>query len=322
MPDDRSPIRIDVDLVRCDDAVTRVTHVAMTEPGPSRPFVLVAGLGVASTYFEFLAPTLAHRGDVYSLDLPGFGGLPKPSAQPDTAFFADQVEAVLDRFDLANPVLLGHSMGTQVVVEVLRRRPHISHAILVGPVVDDREPGALIQAVRFAQSSLHESLHLAMTALAAYLLCGTGYFLRTLPAMLRFRMLEQIAPVTAKVLLIRGEFDRSSPRRFHSRIVAAAQDAWRWEIEGAAHSVINGHAIGVARLAVRHLDGQLPRKGRMPEAQAALPPARHADVRMVLAAVGARVREWFSALRQDPRGVEASKRLHARILWEAYDPDR
>lgn len=322
MPDAHAPIEIHVDVVEQDGALTRVTHVGMTEPGPSRPFVLVAGIGVASTYFEFLAPTLAHRGDVYSLDLPGFAGLPKPRRTPDTAFFADQVEAVLDRFGLDDPVLLGHSMGSQVVVEVLRRRPHLRHAILVGPVVNDAEPGALIQGVRFAQSSLHESFHLAMTALAAYLLCGTHYFFRSLPAMLHFRMLEQIAPVTAKVLLIRGEFDRSSPRRFHSRLVAAGRDVTRWEIEGAAHSVINGHAIGVARLAVRHLDGTLARRGRMPQAEAILPPARHADARMVLSALGARVAEWFAALRHDLRGVEESKRMHARILWEAYDPDR
>lgn len=322
MPETDAPIELTVEHVTHGDATTRVTRVTTTSPASDDTFVLIPGVGVAATYFEFLAPTLAIRGDVYSLDLPGFAGMPRTHEQPTAAYFADQVEAVLDHYGLEDPVLVGHSMGTQVVTEVLVRRSSLSHAVLVSPVINEAESAVWIQAVRFVQAGVRESFHLAMTALSAYILCGLVYFLTVLPNMLRYRITERISGARARVLFIRGEFDTTSPRRFHSRLVAAAHDAWRWEIEGAAHSIINGHAIGVARLTVAHRDGTLARKGRMPSAEAEVPPARHADAAMVLKALGSRAAEWVSALRRDERGVARAKAEHARLLWRAYSPGR
>jgi pimeloyl-ACP methyl ester carboxylesterase len=316
MPELAEPI---VEHVRSGGAVTRVTRIESPARVETRPFVLVAGIGVAATYFEFLAPALAQRGDVYALDLPGFGGVPRSDdREPTIAFFADQVEAVIAHYGLDDPVLIGHSMGTQVVADILRRRPGLTHAVLVSPVVDEAHPSLFAQALRFAQSATRESPHLAMTALAAYLLCGPMYFLTVLPHMLRYRMTLRLAGSRTRILFIRGEFDATSPRRWHSRLVAITPDAWRWEIEGASHSIINGHARGAADLALRHVAGELPRRGRMPDRVAETPPPVHADVALVLGSALVRVAEWFSALRRDEGGVARAKVAHARFLWRAY----
>lgn len=317
MSDSPAPVRVTVDRVRHDGVATRVTQVTAEGVDGGRAFVLVAGVGVAATYFEFLAPALAQRGPVYALDLPGFAGMPRPRRQPTAGYFADQVEAVLDHLGLDDPVLLGHSMGAQVVTEVLVRRPHLADAVLVSPVVDEAESGLGMQAVRFAQSASRESPHLALTALSAYVLCGVVYFLTVLPHMLRYRIGDRLSLVRARTLLIRGEHDRSSPRRFHTRL-AERVDAWRWEIGGAAHSVINGHAVGVADLVLRHLDGTLPRRGRMSDLAAAVPPAPHADITMLLRSSGSRLAEWVATLRRDEDGVARAKATHAQLLWEAY----
>ncbi|MFJ4037279.1 alpha/beta fold hydrolase [Microbacterium sp. NPDC090007] len=319
MTDDSAPIDVQVETHRRDGVRTRVTRTS-TGVKSDRAFVLVAGVGVAATYFEFLAPLLAEHGEVYSLDLPGFGGVPASGEQPTASFFADQVEGVLDAYGLDDPVLLGHSMGTQVVTEVLSRRPQLSHAVLVSPVVDESEANALVQAVRFVQSTARESIHIALLAFSAYLLCGMLYFLEVLPHMLRYRISDRIGLGRARLLLLRGEFDRPSPRRLHSRLVARAHEARRWEIEGAAHCVVNSHAVGVARLVVRHIDDDLPVKGRMPAAEAAVPPAAHADLSMVLGAMASRFAEWISAARRDEGGVERAKARHAKVLWRAYRP--
>jgi len=317
MPDARRPAEIEVETLSRDGAHTRVTRVS-TGADTGRSFVLVAGIGVAATYFEFLAPLLAAEGEVYALDLPGFAGMPPSGQEPTPGFFADQVDAVIARYELRDPVLVGHSMGTQVVTEVLARRDDISTAVLVSPVVDEEHATLPEQALRFVLSTLRESFHLAMTALSAYLLCGVLYFLEVLPHMMRYRMTERVPLASARLLLIRGEHDRPSPRRFHSRLVAVARSARRWEIDGAAHSIINGHAVGVARLILSHSDDDLAARGRLSSAEAAVPPARQADVRMVLAALGSRVAEWISARRHDEAGVERAKARHARLLWRAY----
>ena len=323
MPASARPVDVTVEHVRSAGTLTRVTRMQADETGGERAFVLVPGVGVSATYFEFLAPTLAQRGPVFALDLPGFAGMPRPHDEaPTPQYFADRVEAVLDRYGLVDPVLLGHSFGTQVVTEVLVRRPELSHAVLVSPVVNEAEATAPVQGIRFAQSAARESMHLALTALSAYMLCGVVYFLTVLPHMLRYRISERIEQVPARVLVIRGEFDRSSPRRFHARLAEAAPQAWRWEILGAAHSVINAHAIGVAELVKRHLDGTLARRGRMSEHEARVPDAEHADAAMLLRAGASRAAEWVAALRRDERGVGRAKAEHARLLWRAYRRER
>jgi pimeloyl-ACP methyl ester carboxylesterase len=284
--------------------------------------VLVAGIGVAASYFEFLAPLLAEHGDVYALDLPGFAGVPASGDEPTAAFFADQVDGVIAHYGLRDPVLLGHSMGAQVVTEVLARRHDLSHAVLVSPVVDEEASSPVVQAVRFAQSTARESPHIAVLAISAYLLCGFLYFAEVLPHMLRYRISDRIGRAGARLLLIRGEFDRPSPRRLHSRLVARARHARRWEIRGAAHSTVNGHAVGVADLVLRHLRDDLSERGRLSAEEAKVPPARHADLRMILDATTSRLAEWVSALRRDERGVERAKVRHARLLWRAYVPRR
>ncbi|MDR6690046.1 pimeloyl-ACP methyl ester carboxylesterase [Microbacterium sp. 1154] len=321
MPETERPADVDVQTFRRGPARTRVTRVS-TQADTGRSFVLIAGIGVASTYFEFLAPLLAEKGEVYALDLPGFGGVPASGESPSAAFFADQVEGVLDHYGLDDPVLIGHSMGTQVVTEVLARRPGLSHAVLVSPVVDEAESNAIVQGVRFVQSTVRESIHIALLAVSAYLLCGFLYFFEALPHMLRYRISDRIGAGRATLLLIRGEHDRPSPRRLHSRLVARAHKARRWEIEGAAHCVVNSHAVGVARLVLRHVDDELAPKGRMPAAEAAVPPAAHADLTMVLGAMASRLAEWISAARHDEDGVERAKARHSRVLWDAYRPGR
>lgn len=321
MPADPRPTDVQVETYHGESARTRVTRMS-TGAGTGRSFVLIAGIGVAATYFEFLAPLLAQEGEVYALDLPGFGGVPASGEAPTPGFFADQVEGVLDHYGLDDPILVGHSMGTQVVTEVLARRLTLSHAVLVSPVVDEAEANALLQAVRFVQSTVRESLHIALLAVSAYLLCGVLYFFETLPHMLRYRISDRVGAGRARLLLLRGEFDRPSPRRLHSRLVHRADHARQWEIRGAAHCVVNSHAVGVAQLVLRHVDDELAMKGRMPADDAAVPPARHADVSMVLGAMASRLAEWVSAARKDEGGVEKAKARHARLLWDAYRPGR
>ncbi|WP_440707850.1 alpha/beta fold hydrolase [Herbiconiux sp. YIM B11900] len=320
MSESDSPIRLEVERVTSTAGATRVTRVTVDGCTAERAFVLVAGVGVAATYFEFLAPALAEHGPVYALDLPGFAGMPRPHEQPTADYFAEQVDGVIQHYGLENPVVLGHSMGTQVVTELLIRRPELTDAVLVSPVINEAESAAGVQGIRFAQSAVHETPHLALTALSAYILCGAVYFLTVLPHMLRYRISDRIELVQARTLFIRGELDRTSPRRFHTRLRKRARDARSWEIEGAAHSIINAHAIGVAELTRRHLEGSLARRGRMPAEEAAVPPAAHADLALVLSAVGSRMAEWVCTLRGDDRGIERAKSAHAKILWRAFRP--
>src|SRR6187551_1240 len=88
-------------------------------PGPdhddARSYVLVHGIGVSSRYFRPLAVELAKTGRVFLIDLPGYGAAPDPRRDVPLSAHAGVLAGFLRESGLVEPVLVGHSMGTQVV---------------------------------------------------------------------------------------------------------------------------------------------------------------------------------------------------------------
>lgn len=216
--------------------------------------VLVHGLGVSSQYFERLALRLADVGVVHLLDLPGFAGVPRPAGQPSIEDFAALVAWWVRREALAAPVLVGHSMGSQIVTEVLATEPDLAtHGVLIGPPVNVAERSAGRQALRLVQSSVRESSRTRRIALSGYAQCGPYWFSQVLPRMLAYPIEERMAKVDAPTLVIRGEHDAVAPRDWVEMVARAAPAARTAEVPGAAHAVIYDHSDAVAALILDHV---------------------------------------------------------------------
>ncbi len=313
----RAPdVTVDVSRVHRDGVYARVSTIGSAG---GRAFVLVAGLGVAATYFERLAPHLNEFGPVHALDLPGFGGVPHPERAMSIAQYADLVEAVLDDLGLEDPILVGHSMGTQMVTEVAARRPALRTVVLIGPVVDPGARRLPVLAWRFLRSTWHEPFKIKALAVGSYLTCGPRWFFRVLPTMVRFRIEDRFADVAARTLVIRGEHDTVVPREWARRVADSIPFASTWEIGGAGHSVMHGHAEGVATLCVefarmpRDTDDLLNRMSR--EAAEEREPVAASPWTAVRGFI-ARTRELIGVLRRDDRLIARGKSDHARVLAE------
>lgn len=245
-------------LTRTDVSVQRVeagdVYVRVSTIGTDgvRPFVLVPGIGVSSNYFERLAPNLNEFGPVHALDLPGFGGVPHPSSRLSIRGYADLVGRVIDELELDDPIVVGHSMGTQIVTDLAARRPEISTLVLIGPVVNADERRILTQARRFLQCAIREPGRVKALALSSYLLCGVKWFSRVLPEMLHYRIEDQLPHVQASTLVIRGQHDFNAPAAWVDRIADLLPRSRAYEIPNAAHSVMHAHAEEVAELCVEH----------------------------------------------------------------------
>jgi hypothetical protein len=85
-------------------------------------FVLVHGIGVSSRYFRRLIPQFVPHGRVLAVELPGFGGAPKPKQALSIEEDAEMLAALLVQRG-EKVILVGHSMGAQVVTEVALRVP-------------------------------------------------------------------------------------------------------------------------------------------------------------------------------------------------------
>lgn len=90
--------------------------------GRGRPVVLIHGWPLDSDMWEYQAGFLASQDlRVITYDRRGFGRSSQPWSGYDYDTLADDLKAVLDRLDLSNVTLVGHSMGGGEVARYLNR---------------------------------------------------------------------------------------------------------------------------------------------------------------------------------------------------------
>ncbi|MBK8461235.1 MAG: alpha/beta fold hydrolase [Micropruina sp.] len=250
----RNPLtRMKVQEMEIDGARVRLHELAPVDANgvalPGLPtFVLVHGLGVSSRYFVPLSVLLAEHGRVVLIDLPGFAGLPRPARTFTINDFADVARQAVDKLGVVRPVLVGHSMGAQVVVEMAADQPSYSPAVvLVGPVVNATERRLPMLALRFLQSATKESGLNALVAASQYATCGLNWLRETVPTVLHYPIEERLRRVDSRVVLISGDGDYVSPLAWRTALAGELESARTVTIKGAAHGVVFDHAPLLAR---------------------------------------------------------------------------
>jgi len=178
-------------------------------PANGRAFVFVHGIGVSHRYFLPLLHELAQTDRVIGLDLPGFGWSSRPDHALDVGELADVVWQYLEVARLEAPLLVGHSMGCQIISELVRRHPATSaRLLLLAPTVDGRDHSPLSHARRLMVECSREPLRLNRIVFADYLRGGVRRYLATLRYMfadhIEDRLVEQHQYVIA---VARGQYD-------------------------------------------------------------------------------------------------------------------
>ncbi len=117
------------------------------------PILLVHGWTCDHTYF---APQFEHfrkEHRVVAVDLRGHGLSDKPEQDYTIAGFADDLAWLCEEIGLRAPVVIGHSMGGAIALELAARHPELPSAIVVvdSPIVP---PPALLEGVRPAIAAL------------------------------------------------------------------------------------------------------------------------------------------------------------------------
>ncbi|SFK30318.1 alpha/beta fold hydrolase [Cellulomonas sp. KH9] len=248
-----------VDRVRIDGLPlrTRTLRDAMVDELPERErldVVLVHGLGASSATLHPLARRLALAGTVHLLDLPGFGRVPRPRTDVGVADLARLVTRWAGRTGIEGATWVGHSMGAQVVVEAVATTPAVaSHAVLVGPTVDDDARTAAQQLVRLAAGAVFEPVRAQALLARTYAECGPRWYLAVLRHMLEHPVAERVRQVDAPVLVVRGEHDRVAPPGWAARLASAARRGTHVTVPGASHAAMYARPDEVADLVLEHV---------------------------------------------------------------------
>jgi 3-oxoadipate enol-lactonase len=116
--------------------------------GPEDPVVLLHAFPLNRKMWAPQVKALSETRRVVTPDYPGFGASPRPPAQPDMRYYAEQVGELLDRLKLARIVLGGLSMGGYVVFACLRLFPERISALLLANTRPDPDPEEAKEARR------------------------------------------------------------------------------------------------------------------------------------------------------------------------------
>ena len=106
--------------------------LAYEEAGQGDPTLLLVHCWTCD--HSFLAPQLRHftvRHRVVNVDLRGHGESDKPKQAYTLAGFADDLAWLCAQLGVENPVIVGHSMGGNVALEVARRHPDLPRAVVM-----------------------------------------------------------------------------------------------------------------------------------------------------------------------------------------------
>jgi pimeloyl-ACP methyl ester carboxylesterase len=211
-------------------------HGGSTNAG-RRTYVLLHGIGVSHRYLARLHQELARVADVYTLDLPGFGGAPRPGHQLPVAEYATFVNSVLADAGVRSCVLIGHSMGTQYAVELALQEPAlVSGLVLMGPVVDSSRKSVPLQAwALFRDAMLGESLSSNVIVFGDYFRAGLRWYLTQLPVMMEYPLEARIRRVNHPVLVMRGAKDPIARRPWCEQLAASAPQGSLAEVPGVGH---------------------------------------------------------------------------------------
>lgn len=200
----------------------RIFGRASARPLPAAlpPVVLVHGLSMSGWYLTPTVRRLAPFCPVYAPDLPGFGQSENPPRVLSMSELAGALAEWMRAAGVERAVMLGHSLGCQVVAHFAARYPDMTAGvILVSPALDGDASGLRL-FVRAALNFVVEPLTMVVLVSTGVWQAGPWRTWRTFRCAMSDRRETPYSQIQAATLIVRGERDPIAPQRWAERIAA------------------------------------------------------------------------------------------------------
>jgi 2-hydroxy-6-oxonona-2,4-dienedioate hydrolase len=222
---------------------TNVNGLRLHSRGSARAdgprFLLVHGMVISSLYMIPLAERLADAGfEAHAVDLPGYGRSQKPDAPLDVPALADSIRGWIAARGGGAWHLVGNSFGCQVVADLAVRHPSlVETAALIGMTIDPAAPSLFRQTLRLLRDMPREPLRLWLNHIVDYLRAGPRFAVGAMRSMMADRIETKLPRIEAPTLVIRGEHDPVTPRRWTSEAMSLLRRGSFVEIPNGSHAV-------------------------------------------------------------------------------------
>jgi pimeloyl-ACP methyl ester carboxylesterase len=151
---------------------------------------------------------------------------------------ADALAAWMQELELPPAVLVGNSLGCQIIAHFALRHPaRVTHAVLVGPTMDPKARSLPRAALRLALDLPREPLSFLPVLTRAYFAAGPRRTLRTLQNAFADPLEALIPRITIPTLIVRGARDPIVGQTWSETIQRLLPHGRFVVIPGAAHAV-------------------------------------------------------------------------------------
>lgn len=201
------------------------------------PIVLVHGLVISSAFLEPALRELGRAHPTYAPDLPGYGRSAKPPQRYRLHRQADYLGWWMDEVGLGKAVLVGCSLGTQIVSLLAVRRPElIERAVLLSPTMDPAARGRLVSLARWGRELPHE-IGMLPIMLRDYARAGVRRALRTFEMALEDAPEERLPRMSMPTLVVRGELDPIVPQAWAETVTELLPEGRLEVVRGEPHAL-------------------------------------------------------------------------------------
>ena len=131
------------------------------ETGSGSPHLLfVHGWCCNHTYWRDQIPHFAKKHRVVGVDLRGHGESDKPDEDYGIPAFVDDLAWLIKELHLDKPVVIGHSMGGTIALNLARKHPELTSAIILvdSPIVPLPNPAMAEQLVAALQTPAYQDV--------------------------------------------------------------------------------------------------------------------------------------------------------------------
>lgn len=171
-------------------------------------------------------------------DLPGFGKSDKPARTLDVAGLAEALGAWMEAEGLGRAVLVGNSLGCQVIAEMAARSPHrVVGMVLTGPTVDPAGRTLREQFKRLLIDATRERFLIVSAWLRGLCEAGLARAWQTSRYALENRIEENLPRLLAPALVVRGTRDPIAPQAWAERVARLLPRGWLAVVTGGAHAL-------------------------------------------------------------------------------------
>ena len=247
-------------------AGVRAYYVEMrSAPGTSPPVILIHGAGGSHQHWLYQARGLPSS-RAFALDLPGHGRSAGEGRDSIDAY-GDWLVALFDAAGLEQAVLVGHSMGGAIALDVALRYPRLvaglglvatGARLRVAPVLLEgfrQQPDATVDIISrwaFGPDVPEETLRMGRNQMAQ---TPAKIFYNDFAACDAFDAMDRLADVEAPALVMCGTGDKMTPVKYATFLRDHIARASLHLIEGAGHMVMVERPEEVTATLSRFVEG-------------------------------------------------------------------